>query len=226
MAAIEWDVVGKRYYETGVEKPALYVVDDTGKYGTGVAWDGLIKVDESPSGADPTPLYANNAEYLNLTSKEKYGGTIDAYQSPEEFDVCDGVASPVRGLKVRQQTRRPFGLVYQTLLGNDTEFENYGRRLHIIYGAKAAVSSKSHNTINESPEAAQLSWTFQCTAVKMNGMKPTCVIEIDSTDVGDEVFKQIENKFYGTEDTEPTFMLPDELAEFVESITKDKTAGE
>ena len=215
MAKLEWDKTGERTYETGVSKGVLYVQGASGTYGTGVAWPGLSKVDESPSGAEPTKLYANNGVYVTLMSAEEYAFTIEAYDSPEEFDECDGTKEVAKGITIRQQDRTPFGFCYRTEIGNDTEGTNHGYKLHLVYGCKASPSSKSHETVNDSPSADTLSWEVNTTPVAVEGFKPTAVVEIDSTTVTKENMKKIEDKLYGTASEEAT--LPS-IAEIIELV--------
>lgn len=215
MAKLEWDKTGERTYETGVSKGVLYVQGASGTYGNGVAWPGLSKVDESPSGAEPTKLYANNGVYVTLMSAEEYAFTIEAYDSPEEFDECDGTKEVATGITIRQQDRTPFGFCYRTEIGNDTEGTNHGYKLHLVYGCKASPSSKSHETVNDSPSADTLSWEVNTTPVAVEGFKPTAVVEIDSTTVTKENMKKIEDKLYGTASEEAT--LPS-IAEIIELV--------
>ena len=215
MAKLEWDKTGEKTYETGVSKGVLYVQGASGVYGTGVAWPGLSKVDESPSGAEPTKLYANNGVYVTLMSAEEYAFTIEAYDSPEEFDECDGTKEVAKGITIRQQDRTPFGFCYRTEIGNDTEGTNHGYKLHLVYGCKASPSSKSHETVNDSPSADTLSWEVNTTPVAVDGFKPTAVVEIDSTTVTKENMQKIEDKLYGTASEEAT--LPS-IAEIIELV--------
>lgn len=210
MAMLVWDKTGERYYETGVDKVALYV-QENGTYPKGVAWNGVTAITESPSGAEPTPLYADNIKYLNLISAEELALSIEAYQSPEEFDVCDGTASPVDGLNIGQQDRKTFGLAYRTLIGNDTEGNNHGYALHLVYGCLAAPSEKAHNTVNDSPEATTLSWEVSTTPVAVTGFKPTSSLEINSTKVDKDKLTALEAKLFGSESEEATLPLPDEI---------------
>ena len=211
MAKIVWDEVGKRIYETGVSKGVLYVQTDEGSYGKGVAWNGLTAVNESPSGAEPTPLYADDIKYLELTSPEEFGASIEAYTYPDEFEQCDGSASPADGVVIGQQPRKAFGLCYKTVKGNDVKNNDYGYKLHLIYGAKAAPSEKAYQTINDSPEAITFSWEVTTTPVNVTGFKPTSCLTIDSTKVNAEKLKQLEDQLYGTETEEPKLLLPDEV---------------
>ena len=208
-----WDQAGERLYETGVKNGVLYVYDTTKKeYGNGVAWNGLTAVTESPSGAEATPLYADDIKYLNLLSNEEFGATIEAYIYPDEFAECDGSASLADGVYIGQQKRSTFGLCYRTALGNDTDGYDYGYKLHIIYGALAAPSEKAYATVNDSPEAITFSWELTTTPVEVTGHKPTASITIDSTKVDASKLAALEAKLYGTETEEASLPLPDEIA--------------
>ena len=218
MAKIVWDEVGKRIYETGVSKGVLYVQTDEGTYGKGVAWNGLTAVNESPSGAEPTPLYADDIKYLELTSAEEFGASIEAYTYPDEFEQCDGSASPADGVVIGQQPRKAFGLCYKTVKGNDVKNNDYGYKLHLIYGAKAAPSEKAYQTINDSPEAITFSWEVTTTPVNVTGFKPTSCLTIDSTKVDAEKLKQLEDQLYGTETEEPKLLLPDEVINIFKTV--------
>lgn len=212
MAKLTWDDTGKRFYETGVKQGVLYPQAEGGTYPKGVAWNGLISVTESPSGAEPTPLYADDIKYLNLVSAEEYGATIEAYTYPDEFAECDGSAELVPGVTVGQQNRKTFGLSYKTTLGNDVAGNEYGYKLHLIYGAMAAPSEKGYSTINDSPEAITLSWEVSTTPVSVTGLKPTASITIDSTKVDKSKLTALEDILYGGEATEARLPLPDEIA--------------
>lgn len=212
MAKLEWDKTGERLFETGVSKGVLYVYDSsTKKYGTGVAWNGLTAVTESPSGAEPTALYADNIKYLNLLSTEDFAATVEAYMSPEEFDVCDGSATIVKGVQIGQQKRKTFGMAYRTEIGNDTDGTEHGYKIHLIYGASAAPTEKAYNTVNDSPEAMTLSWELSTTPVEVEGFKPTASLVIDSTKVDKEKLVALEKKLYGDTESEPTLLLPNEI---------------
>lgn len=212
MPKLTWDNVGERLYETGVRQGVLYPQSANGLYPTGVAWNGLTAVTENPSGAEATPLYANDRKYLNLRSIEEFGATVEAYTYPDEFAECDGTASLVEGLTIGQQTRKAFGLAYRTALGNDVEFENYGYKLHLVYGAQAAPSSKGYATINDSPEAITLSWELTTTPVAVTGHKDTATLTIDSTKFTADQMKAIEDVLYGSDTEEARLPLPDEVA--------------
>lgn len=216
MAKIVWDEIGKRYYETGVSQGVLYVQDTTGNYPTGVAWNGLITVNESPSGAEPTPLYADDIKYLNLMSAEEFGASIEAYTYPEEFALCDGTQELATGIIVGQQTRKPFGLCYKTRVGNDTDGVDHGYKLHLIYGALASPSQKSYSTINDNPDAITFSWDVKTTPVAVTGMKPTATIVIDSTKVEAANLEALENILFGDAEGEARLPLPDEILQIAE----------
>ena len=210
MAKIEWDKTGERLYETGVKNGVLYV-QEGGAYPKGVAWNGLTAVTESPSGAEATPLYADDIKYLNLLSTEEFGATIEAYTYPDEFAACDGSAALADGVMIGQQPRKAFGLCYRTTIGNDTEGNDHGYKLHIIYGALAAPSEKAYATINDSPEAITFSWEVTTTPVNVTGAKPTAYITIDSTKADPSKLSELEKKLYGDTTTEASLPLPDEI---------------
>lgn len=216
MAKIVWDETGKRLYETGVQHGVLYVQNDEGGYENGVAWNGLITVTESPSGAEATPLYADDIKYLELRAAEEFGATIEAYTYPDEFEACDGTAELAAGINIGQQDRKAFGLCYKTVIGNDVKLNNYGYKLHLIYGATAAPSEKAYSTINDSPEAITFSWEITTTPVAVNGFKPTACLTIDSTKVNADTLKAIEDKLFGTEEAEPTLLTPNEIVAMLE----------
>lgn len=211
MSKLVWDQIGERVYEAGVEKGVVYPQVE-GEYPAGAAWNGLISVTESPSGAEAEPLYANDSKYAELTSNEEFGGSIEAYTYPEEFAECNGLAELAKGVKLSQQKRIPFGLSYINKIGNDATGLDYGYKLHLVYGAKAAPSEKANNTINDSPEAVTMSWEFTTTPVSVSDFKPTAHIEIDSTKVDKEKLKKLEDILYGTADEEARLPLPDEVA--------------
>lgn len=211
MAALTWDETGKRFYETGVRKGVLYVQDNSGTYPTGVAWNGLTAVTESPSGADSNPLYADDIKYLDLRSAEEFGATVEAYTYPDEFAECDGTAELTDGVTIGQQARKSFGLCYRTVLGNDINNDAYGYKLHLIYGATAAPSEKGYQTVNDSPEAITFSWELTTTPVNVTGMKPTAIITIDSTKANATKLAALEAILYGGENTTARLPLPDEV---------------
>ena len=197
MARLTWDKTGERYYETGVKQGVLYPIQTGGVYSKGVAWNGLTAVTESPSGAEATALYADDIKYLNLMSNEEFGCTIEAYTYPEEFAACDGSASLATGVMIGQQKRQTFGLCYKTTLGNDVDGNDYGYKLHLVYGCLAAPSEKAYNTINDSPDAVTFSWEVSTTPVSVDGFKPTAQITIDSTKVEKDKLKALEDILYG-----------------------------
>jgi len=208
MAALTWDQVGERLYETGVDHGVLYIPDASGAYNTGFAWNGLTAVTESPSGAEPTALYADNIKYLNLISAEEFGGTIEAFTYPEEFGQCDGTAMPEPGLAVGQQNRKTFGLSYRTKIGNDLDPE-LGYMLHLVYGATAAPSERAYATVNDSPEAITFSWEISTTPSPVTGYKPTSILTIDSTKADATKLAALELLLYGDTVGEPQLPSPD-----------------
>ena len=210
MTKLVWDKSGERVYETGVKKGVLYPQDSSGAYPKGIAWNGLTAVNENPSGAEPTPLFADDTKYLNLMSAEEFGATIEAYTYPKEFEACDGSAELTPGVVIGQQTRKPFGLSYVTTIGNDTEGLAHGYKIHLIYGGTASPSSKAYNTINDSPDAITFSWELTTMPVVVEGFKPTASLTIDSTKVDDGKLKALEDILYGGT-TEPRLPLPDEI---------------
>ena len=218
MSKIVWDKTGERLYETGVKNGVLYL-QTNGVYNNGVAWNGLTAVTESPSGAEATALYADDMKYLNLYSAEEFGATIEAYTYPDEFAECDGSKEIVDGVMIGQQTRKSFGLCYRTVIGNDTDGEAHGYKLHIIYGAMASPSEKAYATINNSPEAITFSWEVTTTPVNVTGAKPTASVVIDSTKADPAKLAALETILYGKDPTnegssdgvDPRLPLPDEL---------------
>lgn len=212
MSKLVWDQTGERKYETGVKKGVLYPISELGAYNKGVAWNGLTAVTESPSGAESNPLYADDIKYLDLRSVEEFGGTIEAYMYPDEFAECDGSASLADGVSIGQQKRKTFGLCYRTVLGNDILGDDYGYKLHIVYGAVVAPSERAYSTINDSPEPITMSWEFSTTPVAVDGFKPTAHLEIDSTKANPEKLAALETILYGAEDTDARLPLPNEIA--------------
>ena len=210
MAVLTWDQTGEKLYETGVQKGVLYPMNGA-VYGDGVAWNGLTAVNETPSGAESTKLYADDIKYLDIRSAEEFGATIEAYSSPDEFDACDGTAELADGVNIGQQNRKGFGFCYRSTIGNDTEYNNYGYKLHIIYGLTAAPSERSYSSVNDSPETATLSWEVSSTPVSVAGFKPTSIVTINSKKINPEALKEIEDALYGTESVEPKILLPDEI---------------
>lgn len=221
MSKLTWDQTGERFYETGVKQGVLYPQAEGGTYPKGVAWNGLTAVTESPSGAEATPLYADDIKYLNLMSAEEFGATIEAYTYPDEFAQCDGSAEIAKGVSIGQQARKAFGMSYKTTLGNDVANNDYGYKLHLIYGALAAPSEKAYATINDSPEAITFSWEVTTTPVSVKGFKPTANITIDSTKVDKEKLAALEAILYGGDSEEPRLPLPDEVA----TLMKAAAAG-
>ena len=215
MAKLVWDESGKRLYETGVRNGVLYVQGENGEYQKGVAWNGLTAVTESPSGAEPTALYADDIKYLELFSAEEFGATIEAYTYPAEFEACDGSASLGEGVTIGQQDRKAFGLCYRTIVGNDVKGNEHGYKIHLVYGAKAKPSEKAYATVNDSPEAVTFSWEVTTTPVNVAGFKPTASVTIDSTKIQPEKLKLIEDKLYGTASEEATLPLPDEIKQII-----------
>lgn len=217
MAKLKWDETGERLYETGLKKGVLYPADDKGEYPKGVAWNGLTKVTENPSGAETTALYADDIKYLELMSAEEFGMTVEAYMYPDEFMECDGSAELSPGVVIGQQKRKRFGLAYRTALGNDVANEDYGYKLHLIYGALASPSSKDYETVNDSPNAVTFSWEATTTPVNVDGHKPTSTVIIDSTKVSKEKLAALEDILYGSADKEARLPLPDEVITILES---------
>lgn len=211
MSRIVWDKIGERLYETGVDHGVLYPQDNEGAYPLGVPWNGLSSVSESPSGAEPTPIYADNMKYLNLMSVEEFGATIEAYTYPDEFEACDGSAELTPGVTIGQQERKLFGVSYRTKIGNDVEGDNLGYKLHLVYGALASPSDRAYQTINDTPEAITFSWEITTTPVQVEGNRPTASLEIDSTKVDAAKMKEIEDILYGTGEVEARLPLPDEI---------------
>ena len=214
MAKLVWDNAGERLYETGTDHGVVYPQNSSGAYVNGVAWNGLTSVTESPSGAEATDLYADNIKYLSIRSAEDFGATIEAYTYPDEFAVLDGSASPADGVVIGQQTRKAFGLSFRSRIGNDIQFEDYGYKLHLIYGCTVSPSEKSYQTINDSPEAITFSWEMKTTPVAVTGYKPTATVIIDSTKfTGAKAtyLTNLENVLYGTANSEPRLPLPDEV---------------
>ena len=216
-----WDKTGEHYYETGVKNGVLYPMSASGTYPKGVAWNGLTAITESPSGAEATALYADDIKYLNLMSNEEFGATVEAYTYPDEFAECDGSASLTEGVYIGQQARKTFGLGYRTTLGNDSKGNDYGYKLHIIYGAMASPSEKAYSTINDSPDAITFSWELSTTPVAVANFKPTASLTIDSTKVDSEKLAKLEEILYGKDGSgedhstgavDPRLPLPDEIA--------------
>ncbi len=211
MSKLTWDQVGEKTYETGSSKGVLYLLDSQGKYSHGVAWNGLSGVTESPSGAEATPIWADDVKYLSLLSAEEFGATVEAYTYPDDFEKCDGSAEISPGVTIGQQNRSAFGFCYRTVLGNDVELDEYGYKLHLIYGCKATPSEKGFKTKSDSPEAVNMSWKIETTPVPVSGHKPTASLVINSTKVPEAAMKKIEDALYGTDDAEAYLPLPDEI---------------
>ena len=209
---LTWDQAGARLYETGVSNAVLYLPDEiSGEYDTGYAWNGVTNVTESPSGAEASPQYADNIKYLNLTSAEEFGATLEAFTWPVEFDQCDGSISVVPGLTIGQQNRRPFGLSYLTKLGNDMVGDRFGQKLHLIYGAQAAPTEKAYSTVNDSPEATTFSWELTTTAVDVPGFSPTALVTLNSTLLEKADWDELIGILHGSATSEPRLPLPEEL---------------
>lgn len=215
MAKLVFDELGKRFYETGVSNAVLFPQADDGTYPKGVAWNGITAANESPSGAESNDQYADNMVYLSLTGAEKFEGTIEAFSSPAEFDECDGMKEISKGLTVSQQTRKPFGFAYKSILGNDIKGNDYGYKLHIWYGCKAAPSERAHSTVNDSPEPQNPSWSISSTPVAVPGAKPSSVLTFNSTTTPADKLKKIEDILYGTEAADARLPLPTELLELL-----------
>lgn len=210
MSILTWDAVGERLYETGTKNGVLYV-QQNGAYPLGVAWNGLTGVTESPEGAEATAIYADDIKYLNLRSVEDYGATITAYMYPDEFGACNGEATLAEGVTIGQQPRKPFGFSWVTTIGNDTEYDDYGEKIHLVWGATVAPSEKAYQTINDSPEPVEFSWEIDTVPVSVPGHKPTAHLEIDSTKVNAASLTALKNALYGTENTNPYLPLPEEI---------------
>lgn len=211
MAKLEFNSVGSRLFETGVKKGVLYVMGEGGTYENGVVWNGLTAVTEKPSGAEPTNLYADDVKYVVLYGAEEFEATIEAYTYPEEFEQCDGSAALVEGAVIGQQSRKTFAFCYTTSLGNDVQGQEFGYKIHIIYGCIAKPSEKAYSTINDSPEAVTFSWDVTTVPVPVSGMKPTATVVVDSTRVNPTKLQQLEDKLYGSASEEATLPLPDEI---------------
>ena len=215
MARLIWDEVGQRFFETGVKNGVLYVQDNDGSYKNGVVWNGLTAVTESPSGAEETPLYADDVKYLTLRSAEEFGATIEAYTYPEEFEQCDGSAAIAAGVTIGQQARRAFGLCYRTSVGNDIQGQNFSYKLHLIYGCTVAPSEKSYSTINDNPEAITFSWELSTVPVPVEGFSPTASLVIDASKVDEGKMALLEDALFGDEQNEAKLLLPNEIMEML-----------
>ena len=221
MSRLTWDETGKRLYETGVERGVLYVQNDDGSYGKGVAWLGLTSVQETPDGAEANDMYADDIKYLSIRSAETFGGTIEAYTYPDEWGECDGAAEAAKGVVIGQQPRKAFGLCYRTVLGNDVKQNAYGYKLHLVWNATASPSEKQYESINDSPDGTNFSWEFTTNLVTLDGTdyKPTALITIDSTKVDADKLKELEDMLYGTESEEPKLPTPKEVIDMFKTST-------
>ena len=215
MARLIWDEVGQRFFETGVKNGVLYVQDNDGSYKNGVVWNGLTAVTESPSGAEETPLYADDVKYLTLRSAEEFGATVEAYTYPVEFEQCDGSAAIADGVTIGQQARRAFGLCYRTSVGNDIQGQNFSYKLHLIYGCTVAPSEKSYSTINDNPEAITFSWELSTVPVPVDGFSPTASLVIDASKVDEGKMALLEDALFGDEQNEARLLLPNEIMEML-----------
>lgn len=226
MAKLVWDQDGQKTYETGVSNCALFTMKNDGTYNTGVAWNGVTNVNENPSGAEATALWADNIKYLNLISTEEFKATIEAYAYPEAFMECDGSKEIIPGVYAGQQSRKKFAIAYKTLTGNDTDATDYGYKLHIVYNATAAPSSKSYSTVNNSPEAITFSWEIDTTPVAVPNAKPTSHIVIDSTKVDADILTAIEASLFGSDNGNSTLLLPEDIIDLVSDDEEEETPGE
>ena len=220
-AKLVWDQTGEKLYETGVKNGVLYPQDQNGTYPKGYAWNGLTGVTESPSGAEQTPLYADDIKYLTLVSAEEFGATIEAYMYPDEFADCDGSAEIAKGVTIGQQNRKAFGMAYKTTVGNDVDNNDHGYKLHLISGALACPSEKGYTTINDSPEAVNFSWEVTTTPVAVTGHKPTASIVIDSTKADPTKLADLEKILFGSTEADARLPLPDEIAEIMKDATSE-----
>jgi hypothetical protein len=220
---LKWDETGKKRYQTGTKMAALFIQNADGTYNHGVAWSGMTGVTESPSGAEATDLWADDIKYLSIRSAEQFGFTMTAYDYPEEFGICDGTAEPVPGMQIFQQARRAFALAYVTTLGNDTVYNEYGQKLHLIYGATASPSERAFKSINDSPEAIEFSWECTTVMVDVPGFKPTAEVIIDSTTIPAAKWKQLTEVIFGDGTSEPTLLLPGEIIELLGGSISDAT---
>lgn len=224
MAKLVWDQAGERLYETGTDRGVVYPQDNTGAYPKGYAWNGLTSVSESPSGAEPTDLWADNIKYLSIRSAEEFGATIEAYTYPDEFAVLDGSAELIEGVMIGQQTRKAFGFCYRSRIGNDIQFEEHGYKLHLIYGCTVSPSEKAYQTINDSPEAITFSWEMTTTPVAVAGYKPTASMIIDSTKftgAKKDALDDLEDVLYGTATEDARLPLPDEVISILGGSSTD-----
>lgn len=219
MPKLEWDKIGERLYETGVDRGVFYSINSEGKYVNGEAWNGLTNVNETPSGAESNKQYADNIAYLNLLSAEEFAATIEAFTYPDGFAAADGSAELATGVTIGQQTRKPFGLCYRTLIGNDVDGQDHGYKLHLVYGLLASPSERSYGTVNDSPEAATMSWEANSTPVNVTGFKPTSVVTVDSTKTAAAKLAALEAILYGSETDDARMPLPDEVKTIVGEIS-------
>lgn len=224
MVKLAWDDVGDRKYETGVDRGVLFIPNGSGVYNNGVAWNGLTTVTEKPSGAEANAQFADNIKYLNLFSAEQFGATLEAFTYPDEFLQYDGISTPTPGVHVGQQARKTFGLCYRTKVGNDVEGEDYGYKLHLVYGCTASPSEKAYSTINDSPEALSFSWEISTIPVLVTGLKPTSLIIIDSTVVDPDALAALELILYGDTAVEPALPPPDTVIALFEGTVTEVTA--
>lgn len=215
MAKLVHDELGKRFYETGISEAVLYVQNDAGQYPKGVAWNGITAANESPTGAEANDQYADNIKYISLTGAENFEGTIEAFSSPKEFDQCDGMEEIAKGVVATQQTRKPFGFAFKSILGNDIKYNEYGYKLHLWYGCKAAPSERAYATVNDSPEPQNPSWSITSTPAPVPGRKPTSSLIITSTEVEPAKLKKLEDALYGTSSTEPYLPSPAQVIEML-----------
>ena len=217
MARLIWDEVGQRFFETGVKNGVIYVQNNDGSYANGVVWNGLTAITESPSGAEETPLYADDVKYLTLRSAEEFGATIEAFTYPEEFEQCDGSALIADGVTIGQQARKAFGLCYRTAVGNDIQGQEFSYKLHIIYGCTVAPSEKSYSTINDNPEAITFSWELSTVPVPVDGFKPTASLVIDANKVDAGKLQLLENALFGDAENEAKLLLPNQIMELMKT---------
>lgn len=221
MSKLQWDKVGERLYETGVDRGVLFPMGTDGAYGSGVAWSGLTAINESPSGGEANAFYADNIKYLNLMSAEDFGFSIEAYTYPDEWEACDGSIEIAPGVTAGQQSRKVFGLSYRTLIGNDVDGQDHGYKIHLVYGAQASPSGRDHGTVNESPEPTTMSWEATTTPVEVPGGKNSAHLVIDSTKTSAEKLAALEALLYGSDDAEAHLPMPSEIIE----LMKDEAAA-
>jgi hypothetical protein len=221
MPRLQWDQAGQRLYETGTNKGVLFVQDELGTYNDGVAWNGLVSVKKSNDGAEETPLYADNMKYLSLFSAENLKGSIDAFTYPDEFEACDGSAAVNPGVYVGQQTRRPFGLAYSTIVGNDTQGNAYGEKIHLIYNAKVSPAERAYETVNDSPAALTFSWNYSTTPVDLSdlGLDASAGITISKNEVSAAAWTTLTEALYGTETNEPRLPSIEEVITMTAAVT-------